>query len=149
MTDVTGRGAEVLFEEPGSSWWPVLWGPVFAAIGAGVEALGGRVHTPVWLLVGLGLAGLAALWVRARRRLLTVRLTPSTLTAGQETLAVQRIAAIEEGDPPVRARVLGGAWTVPRKFAAIPLRLDDGTPVLAWARDGDGLRAALHGVVSG
>jgi hypothetical protein len=140
---------EVLFDEPGSSWWPVLWGPVFALIGAGVEALGGRVHTIAWMVVGVGLAGFTLLWVRARRRLLSVRLTPSTLAQGQESLAVHRISAVEDGDPPPRARVLGGAWTVPRKFTEIPLRLDDGTMVLAWARDGDGLRAALRDAVSG
>jgi hypothetical protein len=134
----------VLFAEPGSSWWPVLWGPAFAAVGAGVEALSGPVHLVAWLVVAAGLAGAAALWVRARRRLLSVRLTGSTLTLGTETLAVQRIAEVDGVEPPARARVLGGGWTVPRKLAEVPLRLDDGTVVLAWARDGDGLRAALR-----
>jgi hypothetical protein len=137
----------VLFDEPGSSWWPVLWGPVFAALGAAVEALGGRVHTIAWIVVGLGLAGGAALWARARRRLLSVRLTGDTLAEGQESLAVQRIAAIEE-EAPARTRVLGGAWTVPRKYTEVPLRLDDGSLVLAWARDGDGLRDALMRLVA-
>ncbi|HET9142590.1 hypothetical protein, partial [Actinophytocola sp.] len=136
----------VLFEERGSSWWPVLWGPVFAVAGIAVEALSGPVHWVAWLVVGVGLAAAAAGWVRARRRLLGVRLTASTLTQGSETLAVARIAAVD-GEPPARARVLGGGWTVPRRFTGVPVRLDDGHIVLAWARDGDGLRAALHGVV--
>jgi hypothetical protein len=139
---------DVLFAEPGSTWWPVLWGPVFAVAGAGVEALSGRVHVLAWLLVGPGLAGLTALWVRARRRLLCVLLTGETLVEGSETLAVQRIAEVGV-DPPARARVLGGAWTVPRKLAEIPVRLDDGSVVLAWARDGDGLLTALRELVSG
>ncbi|HEV2779492.1 MAG TPA: hypothetical protein VGX25_08830 [Actinophytocola sp.] len=138
-----------LFAEPGSSRWPVLWGPAFAAAGAGVEALGGRVHTVAWILVGLGLAGVAALWVNARRRLLCVRVTPDALVQGQESLAVQRIARVDEADPPAGARVLGGGWTVPRRFTGVGLRLDDGSAVVAWARDGDGLRAALRDVISG
>jgi len=137
---------EALFDEPGSSWWPVLWGPVFAAAGAGVEALSGRVHGVAWLIVGGGLAAGAAAWVRARRRLLGVRLTSSTLTCGTESLAVERIAEVG-GEAPARTRVLGGAWTVPRKFTEIPLRLNDGDVVLAWARDGDGLITALHGIL--
>jgi hypothetical protein len=138
----------VLFAEPGSSWRPVLFGPVFAGAGAGVEALSGRVHAVAWVLVGLGLAGAAAVWVRARRRLLAVRLTASTLTQGQETLAVQRIARVDDGEPTAGARVLGGGWTVPRKFTGVPVRLDDGTAVAAWARDGDGLREALRDLVA-
>jgi hypothetical protein len=135
---------EVLFDEPGSSWWPVLWGPEFAAAGAGVEALGGRVHWVAWLVVGAGLAAGAAAWVRSRQRLLGVRLTSSTLTCGTESLAVEQIAEVG-GEAPARTRVLGGGWTVPRKFTEVPLRLDGGDMVLAWARDGDGLVAALHG----
>jgi hypothetical protein len=44
---------------------------------------------------------------------------------------------------PVGARVLGGGWTVPKKFTELPLRLTDDTVVVAWARDADALRAAL------
>jgi len=139
----------MIFAEPGSTWWPVLWGPVFAVLGAGLEALSGRVHWVAWLVVGVGLAGAAAAWVRGRRRLLAVRLTGTTLTEGTESLAVQRIAEIDGVAAPPRARVLGGGWTVPRKFAEVPVRLDDGTVVLAWARDGEGLREALRGLVPG
>jgi hypothetical protein len=138
---------EVLFDEPGSSWWPVLWGPVFAAAGAGVEALSGRVHWVAWLVIGAGLAAGAAAWARARRRLLGVRLTASTLTCGTESLAVERIAEVG-GEAPARTRVLGGGWTVPRKFTEVPLRLDEDDVVLAWARNGEALVAALNGVVS-
>jgi hypothetical protein len=44
---------------------------------------------------------------------------------------------------PVGARVLGGGWTVPKKFTEVPLRLTDDTVVVAWARDPEALRAAL------
>jgi hypothetical protein len=144
---VTDPDAPVLFAEPGSSLWPLLWGPVFACAGAGFEALSGRVHALAWPLVGIGLAGIAAVWVTSRRRLLSVRLTTRTLTQGQESLAVERIAEVSEVGTPAGARVLGGGWTVPRKFADVPVRLDDGTVVLAWARDGAGLHAALQALV--
>lgn len=134
----------VLFSEVGSSWWPVLWGPVFAALGAGVEALSGPVHAVAWLLIGLGLAGGAAVWVNARRRLFPVRLTTRSLTCGREGLATQSIAEIDDVGHPAGARVLGGGWSVPRKFTEIPLKLDDGSVVIAWAQDGDGLLAALR-----
>ncbi len=136
----------VLFDEPGSSWWPVLWGPVFALVGAGVEALSGPVHVVAWLIIGPVLAGFAALWVRSRRKLLSVRLTEKTLTHGSDELPVERITGFED-DGPAGAKVLGGGWTVPRKFTEVPLRLEDGTVVLAWARDGDGLRSALRDCV--
>lgn len=137
----------VLFAEPGSSWWPVLWGPVFAGLGAGIEAGAGPVHTAAWVLVGLGLAGAAAVWVYTRRRVLCVRLTRASLTQGQESLEVRRIAQVDDVGAAVGARVLGGGWTVPRKFTDVPVKLDDGSVVLAWARDAEGLRSALRSCV--
>ena len=145
---MTDPDAAVLFAEPGSSLWPLLWGPVFAGIGAGLEALSGRVHGLAWPLVGLGLFGITAVWVSSRRRLLSVRLTTKLLTQGQESLAVERIVEVDEVGTPAGARVLGGGWAVPRKFTDVPVRLDDGTVVLAWARDGEGLQAALRGLVA-
>lgn len=148
MTAAEAEAPE-LFAEPGSTWWPVLWGPAFAVVGAGAEALAGPVHTIAWVLVGLALAGGAAIWVNARRRLLSVRLTPTTLVQGRETLGVHSIERVEETEQQMGARVLGGGWAVPRKFIGFPVQLDDGSTVLAWARDGDGLRDALRGLVSG
>lgn len=139
------------FAEPGSSWWPLLWGPVFAGLGAGVEAMSGRPHLFAWLAVGAWLALLAAIWVRSRRRLLSVSLTEQELVQGPESLAVWRIAEVAaepDGELPAGARVLGGGWTVPRKLTAVPLRLDDGSTVLAWARDGERLRSTLRAVLA-
>lgn len=140
--------APVLYTEPGSSFWPLLWGPVFAAVGAAVEAPTGQIHGLAWPLVGIGLAGVAAVWVSSRRRLLSVRLTTYALTEGQETVAVERIAAVDDIGAPAGARVLGGGWSVPRKYEDVPIRLTDGSVVLAWAKDGEGLRAALRPLVA-
>jgi hypothetical protein len=132
------------YAEPGSSWWPVTYGAAFALAGAGVEALSGPVHVLAWVLVGLGLSGLTAIWVQARRRVCSVRLTDESLYQGREPLPVRTIAEIDDVGTPIGARVLGGGWTVPRSFAEIPLKLTDGTVVVAWAKDPDALRAALR-----
>jgi hypothetical protein len=59
-------------------------------------------------------------------------------------LPVDRIVELDDVGAPIGARVLGGGWTVPRKFTEVPLRLADGTVVLAWAKDPDAFRAALR-----
>ena len=139
--------APVLYAEPGSTWWPLLWGPVFALIGAGVEALSGPVHGLDWLIVGVLLFGIALLWVQARRRVCSVVLTSNALHQGREPLPTKEIAQVDDVGPPVGARVLGGGWTVPKKFTEVPLRLADDTVVLAWAKDPDALRAAIRPLV--
>ncbi len=137
----------VLYAEQGSSWWPLLWGPLFAGIGAGSEALVGPVHTVPWLVVGLVLFGFASLWVNARRKVYRVELTPTTLQQGREKLDVSTIAKVTDVGAATGARVLGGGWTPPRKTGEIPVRLDDGAVVLAWARDDEALREALVSLV--
>jgi hypothetical protein len=137
----------VLYAEPGSSWWPLLWGPAFAAVGAGLEASTGPVHTVPWLIVGIVLFGLATLWVNARRKVYRVELTPSELRQGRETIDTERIAAVTDVGASAGARVLGGGWTAPRKTTEVPIRLDDGTVVLAWALDGETFQKALAGLV--
>jgi hypothetical protein len=133
----------VLYAEPGSTRWPLLWGPAFAGIGAGVEALSGPVHTVAWLIVGIVLFGVFALWVNVRRKVYRVELTPTELLQGRETLPVKDIAQVTDVGAATGAKVLGGGWTVPRKTYEVPLRLDDGSTVLAWARDDESLKAAL------
>lgn len=135
------------YAEPGSTWWPATWGAVFALVGAGVEALSGPVHVLVWVLVGIGLSGLTLIWIQARRRALSLRLTEDTLYQGMEPLPVDRIAELDDVGAPIGARVLGGGWTVPKKFTEVPLRLADGTVVLAWAKDPDAFRTALRPLV--
>ncbi|MEU6641140.1 hypothetical protein ABZ863_01160 [Saccharomonospora sp. NPDC046836] len=134
-----------LYAEPGASRRPLLYGPLFALAGLGVELLiGDRPHTVMWVIVGLGLLWLTAVWVFARRRFLVVRVTTTHLTQGREHLKIADIAALPDGEAPAGARVLGGGVSVPRKYAEVPVRLADGTVVLAWASDADALRAALR-----
>ncbi|TQM82361.1 hypothetical protein FHX81_4765 [Saccharothrix saharensis] len=137
-----------LYAEPGTSWWPLLWGPVFAALGCGVEALTGPTRPLLWLLVGVVLLLPTALWVQARRRLYRVRLTPAALHQGREELRLRDVEAVEGVEPRAGAKVLGGGWTLPRGTGAVPLRLTDGTVVTGWARDADALRAEIGKLLS-
>ncbi|MCI2417011.1 hypothetical protein MOQ72_06210 [Saccharopolyspora sp. K220] len=138
----------VLYAERGSSWWPVLWGPAFAVLGLGVEALTpGPVHLTTWLLIAGALAVTAAIWVYGRRRLVSVRLTPTELAQGREELAVSRITAVTDVGAPVGARVLGGSWTVPKGTGEVPLRIEADEVVLAWARNPEALTRALARLV--
>lgn len=137
----------VLYAEPGSTWWPLLWGPAFAGAGAALEATTGPVHTVPWLVIGIVLFGIAALWVNARRKVYRVELTPSQLTQGRETIDTEKITKVTDVGAAPGARVLGGGWTPPRKTTEVPIRLKDGTVALAWALDGEALLAALAGIV--
>ncbi len=137
----------MLYAEPGSSWWPVLWGPVFCGVGAIVEAATGPVHGFAWVVLGVALAGMSAAWVNARRRVCAVSVTPENLRQGQEELPVARIARVVDVGAPVGAKVLGGGWTAPKKMTDVPLELTDGSVVLGWARDPAALVAALRPLV--
>jgi hypothetical protein len=137
----------VLYAEPGSTWWPLLWGPAFAAVGAGLEAVTGPVHAVPWLVVAIVLFGLAALWVNARRKVYRVELTPSRLTQGRESIDTENITKVTDVGAAPGARILGGGWTAPRRTTEVPVRLDDGTVALAWARDGEAFQKALVGLV--
>ena len=137
----------VLFAEAGSSRWPLLWGPVFAAAGAVLEAMTGPVHTVAWLIVGIALFGGAALWVNARRKVYRVELTPTHLRQGRETIDTKTITKVTDVGAAPGARVLGGGWTPPRKTVEVPIRLDDDTVVLAWARDGEAFQETLARLV--
>ncbi|MFC7618042.1 hypothetical protein ACFQV2_36285 [Actinokineospora soli] len=124
-------------------------GAVGAAVlrrGAAVEAWSGPVHWFAWTAVGVVLTLMAAGWVNARRKVCAVELTDETLRQGQQELPVARIAALHDGDAP-GAPVLGGGLTVPRKTTEVPLTLDDGSVVLAWARFPGRMRAALNSVL--
>jgi hypothetical protein len=137
----------VLYAERGSTWWPVLWGPAFALAGLVAEIIAGRPHVAGWIFVGLAFAVVTVVWVNARSKMYAVRLTPAALRQGREELPVAKVAEVDDVGAPVGAKVLGGGWVPPRGTTALPVRLDDGNVVLAWARDADALREALRPLV--
>lgn len=131
------------YHEPGVGWIALIWGPLFAVLGALAEvATGGPVHVVAWILVAVTLAVITIPWVYARRRYLSVEVTPDGLRQGREEIPAEQIAEVLE-ETPEGARVLGGGFTVPRKYDELPLKLADGSLVLAWARDVEALREAV------
>lgn len=149
MTEDSAEPVESLYFEPGGTWWAVLFGPAFAALGVGVELLThGPMFWQLWVGVGVILSLFSAFWVSGRRRFFVVRLTRDQLIQGTEQLPVDQIAEVLDGDDePPGVRVLGGGYSIPRKYYAIQLGLADGSRALGWARDGDALRTALRGLV--
>ncbi|MGM1062564.1 hypothetical protein [Saccharothrix sp. Mg75] len=137
-----------VYAEPGASWWPLLWGPVFALLGLGVEALTDAFRPVLWSLVAVALFLPTLLWVQGRRRLYAVRLTPVALHAGREELQLRDVAEVEGVEPRSGAPILGGGWTLPRGTEAVPLKLVDGRVVTAWARDADALRAEVAALLA-
>ncbi|WP_410638238.1 hypothetical protein [Amycolatopsis sp. lyj-346] len=137
-----------LYAESGVSWAAIGWGPAFALVGALAElATGGPVHGVGWLLVGLALGVITMPWVYARRRFLSLEVTTEQLRQGREKVPAAQIADVTDVGPPVGARVLGGGWSVPRKYDSLPVELADGTVVLAWAKDVEALQDALERLV--
>ncbi|MDD7938157.1 hypothetical protein PHK61_06970 [Actinomycetospora lutea] len=143
---MTGTEAPVLFEESGTRPWLLLFGPVLAAVGIGLESFApGGASLPLWLGVGLLVLLYTLLLVRSRRRYLRVRLTPSTLEQGTTSLPMSHVTSLRPVDEEHHGvRVLGDGPVVPRRLSPVVLRLTDGTRAVAWARDGDGLRTALE-----
>lgn len=143
---------EVLFTEAGAPWWPLLIGPVVAAGGLLLDRLAPGGATPwAWVVIGLVLLLPIALIVRTRRRLLAVRLTRDALVQGDETIPTAGIlgARPPDGSGHFGPRPFGGHPAVPRHLGVVVVTLDDGTRRAAWARDPDGLHAALSRVLAG
>ncbi|MFI5583914.1 hypothetical protein ACIA5G_02685 [Amycolatopsis sp. NPDC051758] len=137
-----------LYAESGVSWAAIVWGPVFALAGALAElATGGPVHVVGWLMVGFGLCVITVPWVYARRRFLSLEVTTKQLRQGRESVPADQLAEVTDVGTPVGARVLGGGWSVPRKYDSLPVKLTDGTVVLAWAKDVEALQDALDRLV--
>lgn len=141
---------QALFAESGSSARILWFGPVFAAIGIGVESFApGRPEYWVWLGAGLLVFLYSLLLVRSRRRFLRVELTTTGLTQGSQVLPTSHIASLRSEDEEHHGlRVLGDNPAVPRRYGAVVLRLTDGARAVAWARDGDGLRRALEDLLA-
>lgn len=141
---------EVLFAEAGAPWWPMLIGPVVAAGGLLLDRLAPGGATPwAWVVIGLVLLLPIALIVRARRRLLAVRLTRGSLLQGDETVPTADIVGVRPADGSGRFGVhpFGGHPTVPRHLGVVVVTLHDGARRAAWARDAEGLHAALSRVM--
>ena len=101
------------------------------------------------VLVGVVLLLPITLIVVVRRRLLRVRLTRTELVQGDETVPIARLAGVRPPDGSGRfgMQPFGGHPSVLRHLGVVVVTLDDGTRRAAWARDADGLYAALSALL--
>ncbi|GAA3951240.1 DUF3093 domain-containing protein [Gordonia caeni] len=141
---------EVLFDEPGGSWWVVSIGPIMIAAVLIMEIVGGgRIHWPVLTIFGVILVGFTLLQVAAARKHVSVRLTETALHQGAQTIALSDIAEVYpenrtgEHEKWESARALGELPAVPRRRKGVGVKLADGKLRQAWARDVDRFRTEL------
>jgi hypothetical protein len=141
----------VRFAETGAPWWPVLIGPVLAVGGLVLDRLAPGGATPwAWVVIGAVLLAPIALIVRVRRRLLKVRVTDTELVQGEETVPLARLVGVRPPDGSGRFGIkpFGDHPSVLRHLGAVVVTMDDGTRRAAWARDAEGLHAALSAVLA-
>ncbi|MGP3705954.1 DUF3093 domain-containing protein [Gordonia paraffinivorans] len=157
MTDDTRKAGgsdresgEVLFYEPGGSWWVILIGPVLVGAVLALEIFSpGPVHWPVLIVFLVLLVGFSLVQVSAARRHVSVELTETTLRQGAVTTD---LADIEKIFPPNNsptpedwesAPALGELHGVPRRRKGVGVRLKSGKLAQAWARDVERFRSEL------
>lgn len=158
--------AQLLFYEQGASWWWLLGGPVAAVALVIIQrsaGLGFQPLVPLFFLVLL--TGVFTVQVKAARVHTSVELTAEALREGAETILVDEIlevypepqggqkrsssidvlrrSASAPTEPWQSARTLGELSGIPKGRVAIGLRLTKGRTAQAWARNHEGLRAAL------
>ncbi|WP_262365668.1 EbsA family protein [Gordonia sp. OPL2] len=141
---------ELLFYEPGGSWWVVAIGPVLIGAVLAMEIAGpGQVHWPVLIIFAVILIGFSLVQVYAARTHVSVRLTETTLSQGTRTIPLSDITKIlpaNNGPEPQTwesARALGELPAVPRRRKGIGVELADGALAQAWARDVERFRTEL------
>lgn len=145
----------ILYAEDGWSWAWILAAPAFCAAAAVFELVtGAPVHWLMLTVCAIASALCHGVMIAATRVHGRVRLTPDVYIQGTEELDLDRVEEVlplpAAGDPEASwetARTLGELRDMPRRRAAVGLRLDNGGEVRAWARDRAALHAALAGAV--
>ena len=146
----SGESSQVLFYEPGASWWWVASGPAAAIAMVLIQMSTGLgfqwvVPTIFFVLV----SGFVAIQVKAARIHTSVELTPTTLRQGTERTHIDDIVRIypaPEGNEEQKwmsARALGELTGVPKGRTGIGVRLSNDRTAQAWARKHQQLRAQL------
>lgn len=145
---------EILFREPGATWWWVAAGPLSGVAmlliqlwtGYGIDLL---VPIVFFLLV----TGFLSIQVKAARIHTSVELTNEYLRQGAETIRISEIVSVfpEASGPEApkwqSARALGELTGVPRGRTGIGLKMTSSRTAQAWARKHRALRAALSALV--
>jgi hypothetical protein len=167
----TDTAPGLLFDEKGASWYWVAAGPVAALAMLLIQVTSHTGVQPLVPLAFLVLvSGFVTLQVKAARIHTSVELTREHLRQGTETIAVDEIVTIypapqsstgpgsyferkylvsvnkeekKELEKWQSAHALGELNGVPRGRTGIGVKLSRGRTVQAWARNHQGLRAAL------
>ncbi|MEO9326854.1 DUF3093 domain-containing protein [Gordonia aurantiaca] len=141
---------EVLFHEPGGSWWVILIGPVLVGAVLALELSSpGPVHWPVLIVFLVLLVGFSVVQVSAARKHVSVELTETTLRQGAVTIEladIEKIFPANNGPTPEdweSAPALGELHGVPRRRKGVGVRLRSGKLAQAWARDVERFRSEL------
>jgi hypothetical protein len=147
---------EILFEEPGASWWWLLVGPGSAGSMVFIQMSSGLGFQP--LVPGIFfvlVTSFLAVQVKAARIHTRVELTPKYLQQGAETVLIREILKVyppasgSEAPKWQSARALGELTGVPRRRTGIGLKLSNDRSAQAWARKHQQLRIALTALVEG
>ena len=156
VSELPALQQEVLFAEPGASWWWLLVGPGSAAMMVFIQVSSGVGFQPIvpaifFLLV----TGFLTIQVKAARIHTSVELTPTYLRQGAETLLIREILKVyppasgREAPKWQSARALGELTGVPRRRTGIGIKLSNDRTAQAWARKHQQLRTALTELVEG
>lgn len=139
-----------VYREAGASWRPVALVALLCVAGFLVdgELLGHSWQVFDWLIAFLAVGGVVAVAIYAKQRFATVILRDDELQVGVEVVPLSKVDVTyfdaDGGGPPTGARVVGGAWSVPRGREPLPVRLTDGTVVIVPCRDPEALRTAIR-----
>lgn len=147
---------EILFHEPGATWWWAIAGPVAAAAMAAIQMSTGYGFQPIVPGIFLVLVtGFLSIQIKAARIHTSVELTAVALRQGAETIRIEEIVKIF---PPASGsevprwqsyRALGELTGVPRGRTGIGVKLTADRSAQAWARKHAKLREALTALVDG
>lgn len=151
---MTAPESEVLFAEPGATWWWVLAGPVSGLAMIFIQMSTGLGFQPLVPLIFFVLvSGFLSIQIKAARIHTSIELTPLKLRQGEETIQVAEIVKVypEASGSEVpkwqSARALGELTGVPRGRTGIGLKLTNDRTAQAWARKHRELRGALEALV--
>ena len=145
---------QVLFREPGGTWWWLLAGPAAGLAMALIQVSGGagwRFGVPTVFMVLV--SGFLAIQIKAARIHTSVELTPTTLRQGTELVQIADIVRIfpelkrGESEKGQTYRPFGELSGVPRGRTGIGIKLTDNRSGQAWARKHRTLRQALVSLV--
>lgn len=145
---------EILFREPGATWWWVAAGPLSGAAMLLIQLWTGYgLDFLVPIVFCVLVTGFLSIQVKAARIHTSVELTSEYLRQGQETIRISEIVRIfpeasgHESPQWLSARALGELTGVPRGRTGIGLKLTNARTAQAWARRHRTLRTALSALV--